>query len=186
MSLPEVLGRQHPAWVHLPIAASLLLPLPLALRLALGGEGWDRTIRYLAWAGVLGGALAQASGLIFARMGELLPPDGWLPRGAGLLRTHQLLAMGGFALGLATLVGVLRARSRWGRALTLVLALGWAGVWGLAGHWGGRMVFPDAPDPALDTDRRQPDPSLDSGRWAGQGGGTRVRNSAPKELQSLA
>ncbi|HJV90781.1 MAG TPA: hypothetical protein VJ623_10785 [Holophagaceae bacterium] len=166
MSLPEVLGRQHPALVHLPIAAAFLLPFPLALRLR-GGEGWDRTIRYLSWAGVLGGIVAQATGLWFARAGELIPPQGWYPTSAGLLRTHQTLAMAGFGVGLATLAAVLRAATRGGRVWTLVLALGWAGLWGLAGHWGGVMVFPEAPDPALESEVHPSGPGRAPGRGAG-------------------
>ncbi|HJW34433.1 MAG TPA: DUF2231 domain-containing protein [Holophagaceae bacterium] len=150
MPLLEWLARQHPALVHFPIAACVLLPLPLGLRLWQGEAGWDRTIRYLAWVGVLGGAAAQVSGLLFARSGGLIPLQGWLPARPGLLRTHQVLGMAGFALGLLTLVGILKGTTGKARALTLASALLWAVAWGWAGHLGGAMVFPETSDAGLE------------------------------------
>jgi hypothetical protein len=145
MSAFDLLARQHPALVHFPIAASLLLPLPLALRLWRKDAGWDRTILLLAWVGVLGGLAAQATGLLLARSAELIPPTAWFPTHPGLIRTHQVLAMSGFGAGLATLLLVHRGRSAWLRAATLICALLWAGLWGAAGHAGGAMVFPEEP-----------------------------------------
>lgn len=139
----EWLARQHPALVHFPIAACILLPLPLGLQLWRGEVGWGRTIRYLAWVGVLGGAAAQLSGLLFARTGGLIPPQDWIPSRPGLLRTHQVPGMAGFILGLLTLVGILKGTSAKARALTLASAIFWAGIWGWAGHLGGAMVFPE-------------------------------------------
>lgn len=146
------LGREHPAMVHLPIAAALLVPVALLLSLWRREESWLRTARFLAWAGLIGSGAALLSGLLWARQLDLIAPGGWLAQTKdghlqSLLRTHQFLALGGFALGLLTLA-VLHRRAERGVATALLLSLAWAGIWGAAGHWGGRMVFPDAASPA--------------------------------------
>jgi hypothetical protein len=132
----ELFGREHPAFVHLPIAASLLLPVALFLRR-------DEVARFLAWAGLAGGAASLASGLLWARGMGFIAPGAWLGRGP--LLTHEVLALTGFAAGLLALFLLYRP----GRRPALAAALLWAGLWGAAGHWGGRMVFPDpGPDVA--------------------------------------
>jgi hypothetical protein len=135
----EAFGREHPAFVHLPIAASLLL-MPGLVLWVWKGETWRDACRLLAWAAFSGGLLAALSGLGWARSMDLIPSGGFMPR-PGLLATHEALAVCGVGPGLAALLFIEGKRPR----LALVSTLAWAALWGLAGHWGGRMVFP-APD----------------------------------------
>ena len=145
---------RHPALVHLPIAAALLVPLLAGLALREGdGAGWRPPARLLAALGLLGGLAAVASGWLWARLLGWVPPGRYWPTppAPDLLRGHLLFALGGLAAGLPTLLllrgpAVRRGLRRWGPVL---LGLAWAGSWGAAGHWGGRMVFPEAPSAAL-------------------------------------
>lgn len=141
------LAHEHPAMVHLPIAAALLVPVALLLSHWRQGEGWRRMAKFLAWAGLLGSGAALLSGLLWGRQLDLIAPGGWVAKAQdghlqSLLRTHQLLALSGFVLGLMTLAVLHRTRERVVLP-ALVLSLAWAAAWGAAGHWGGRMVFPD-------------------------------------------
>ena len=129
------IAREHPALVHLPIAASLLLPFPLARSLNRGG--WMSAARLLAWTGFMGGLAAVLSGFLWARGKDLIAPGAWTPPHPGLIATHEWLALSGLGTGLATLILVELKRIR----TALALALMWAGLWGAAGHWGGKMVF---------------------------------------------
>ena len=146
------LGREHPAMVHLPIAAALLVPVALLLSLWRREEGWLRTAQFLAWAGLIGSGAALLSGLLWARQLDLIAPGGWIANAQdghlqSLLRAHQFFALGGFVLGLLTLAMLHRKTGR-GVIPALLLGLAWAGTWGVAGHWGGRMVFPDTAHPS--------------------------------------
>ena len=159
-ALARWLDKAHPALVHAPIAASLFLPLALilALRSKAHAASWIRTARFLAILGLAGGAMAVASGFLWAReLGGIAAGD-WLPHPTrpgqvflNALRIHQRLALLGFPAGALTL-GLLGAgregRSRWHWG-ALIASLVWAGFWGAAGHRGGRMVFPDEPASAM-------------------------------------
>lgn len=149
----SLLAKAHPAIVHAPIGAVLFLPLALGLAQRSGPsrDGWLRTGRLLTTLGLLGGLAGMMSGLMFARSLGGIRPDAWLahplrpePSFGALLRTHQLLALAGLPVGAACMTMLCRAR---GGALrtALVLSLLWLALWGAAGHWGGRMVFPDPP-----------------------------------------
>ena len=140
MPVSDLIGPEHPALVHLPIAASLLLLPSLALWIR-RGEGWRGACRLLAWAAFLGGLASLGSGLLWARSMDLIPGGGFLPARPGLLVTHEALAVSGTVVGLAALLFIEHASPR----AAFVAALAWAALWGAAGHWGGRMVFP-APD----------------------------------------
>lgn len=132
------LAHKHPLLVHLPIAAALLLPLPLlaAQRAGRGIKPWWTACRYLAWVGVLGLLPTVLSGLAGAAL------TGTLVRGlapAGPLRLHQLAGLAAFALGLLTLHSLYRSRKEHEGLGTWSLLLGvlWAGIagWGaLQGH----------------------------------------------------
>lgn len=135
----DFIGREHPAFVHLPVAASLLLPPALILWMK-RGERWRAACRLLAWAALAGGLASMASGLLWARSMEMIPPGGFLPPRPGLLSAHEAFAAAGLLPGLLSLLLVERAMPR----AALAFALAWAALWGAAGHWGGRMVFPDA------------------------------------------
>ena len=159
-ALTRLLAGLHPALVHAPIAATLFLPL--ALMLALHSEthaaSWLRTARFLAILGLLGAVMAVASGFLWARdLGGIAAGD-WFPHPArpgqvfpNLLRDHQRLALLGLPLGVATLalIGLGREAGFRRKSAALACALLWALTWGAAGHWGGRMVFPDPPASAM-------------------------------------
>ena len=139
-------AHEHPALVHLPIAAALLVPVALLLSLWRREEGWRRTAQFIAWAGLIGSGAALLSGLLWARQMGFIAPGGWLAKAQdghlqGLLRTHQLLASAGLACALFTLAGLHRVKAL---LPALLLSFAWAAAWGAAGHWGGRMVFPEA------------------------------------------
>ncbi len=150
----ELFAKAHPALVHAPLGAVLFLPLALgfALKSKQHREAWLLTGTFLAALGMLGGLAAIGSGFLWGReLGGILPGQ-WLahprhpqPSFAALLRVHQLLAFGGLPLGAACCTLLIRALR--GRAIVipgvLALSLLWLGLWGTAGHWGGRMVFPD-------------------------------------------
>ncbi|BDU74343.1 hypothetical protein [Mesoterricola silvestris] len=152
-SFPLLLGKAHPALVHAPIGAVLFLPVLLARALRAGPdrEGWLRAARFLATLGLLGGLGAIMSGFLFARHLGGLRPGEWLarplrpgPSFKALLRSHQLLALAGLPVGAGCALALQGARGKvLGAALGLSLL--WLGLWGAAGHWGGRMVFPDPP-----------------------------------------
>ena len=131
------IAREHPALVHLPIAASLLLPFPLAR--SLNRAGWIPAARLLAWAGFTGGMAAALSGFLWARGMDLIAPGAWTPAHPGLITTHEWLALSGLGIGLAALILVELKRIRPAMAVALL----WATLWGAAGHWGGKMVFPE-------------------------------------------
>ncbi len=139
----EILGREHPAFVHLPIAASLLLPIALAL--SVKAPGWIKGARLLAWAAFAGGVASIGSGLIWARAMDMIAPAAFLPARPGLLGAHEAFAVSGVVLGALTVLLLERKRIRAALAVSCL----WAGAWGLAGHWGGRMVFPEPEATAL-------------------------------------
>ena len=133
----EWIARDHPAFVHVPIAASLLLPLPLAL--SLKRPIWIPAVRLLAWAAFAGGIVAVLSGLLWARSMDLIAAGAFAPAGTGLIATHEWLALSGLGVGFAALLLIEGKKLRSGLAVALL----WAVLWGAAGHWGGRMVFPE-------------------------------------------
>ena len=130
-------AREHPALVHLPIAASLLLPLPLAL--SWKHPEWVPAARLLAWAGFAGGLAAVLSGFLWARGMDLIAPGAFTPDRPGLIATHEWFALSGLGTGLAALMLIEKKRLK----PALAVALAWAALWGMAGHWGGKMVFPE-------------------------------------------
>ena len=131
------IAREHPALVHMPIAATLLLPLFLAL--ALKRSGWSPAARLLAWVAFAGGLAALGSGFLWARSMDLIAPGAFMPAHPGLIATHEGLALAGLCAGLAALV--LIEKKKLGPALAVALL--WSALWGAAGHWGGKMVFPE-------------------------------------------
>jgi mono/diheme cytochrome c family protein len=148
-ALLKAFALKHPALVHVPIGAALLLPVAAGLALRDGSHpsAWDRTCRFLACLGLAGGLGALASGLLWARQLGWVPPGRFWPEPLAPipLRGHILFALSGLLVGLALLLWLRgpdthRGPRRW---LALLLGLAWAGTWGAAGHWGGRMVFPE-------------------------------------------
>jgi hypothetical protein len=163
--LVHLLARAHPAVVHAPLGAALFLPAALGLALRArrhrrpAAREWLRTAWFLAILGVLGGLAAIVSGYAFARELGGIAPGAWLARPVrpepsfpALLRHHQILALLGLPAGVACLALLARSRrgGAWALGAALLAALVWLGLWGAAGHWGGRMVFRD---PAADGER---------------------------------
>lgn len=162
----EWLGLKHALLVHLPVAAALLLPLPLLLAQR-GGRGirpWWTACRYLAWMGALGLVGGLLSGLAHAGTARIAP--------AGtLLRTHQIWAY--VALGSAILALWAMHRPRKDHE-----GLGWSAffagtlwaftAWGSAGTGhrldsAGMPLPPPAPMvlPAADPEAERPVRALD-------------------------
>ena len=133
----DLLVREHPALVHLPIAASLLLPIPLLL--SMKQASWFPAARLLAWAGLAGGMTAVLSGFLWARSLDLIAPGALMPTRPGLIATHEWLALSGLGAGILSLLLIERKQLR----PALGAALVWTILWGAAGHWGGKMVFPE-------------------------------------------
>jgi uncharacterized membrane protein len=143
----------HPALVHLPMAATLFLPGVLALARR-NRSPWLRAGLILATLGVFGGLATMVSGYVLARTLGGIEPGALLaqplrpePAFTALLRHHQLLAGAGLGFGIACLgcLGLARTGRTRALAAALVLSLAWLGLWGAAGHWGGRMVYRDQP-----------------------------------------
>lgn len=150
----EWFAQKHPALVHVPVAAALLLPLPLlaAQRAGRGIRPWWTVSRYLAVFGLLGALLAVPSGFAWGRMLELIPEGKWLVPAsaqgmAAILRRHQLLGLACVGLGAATLFAATRPRrdheslGLW----SLLFGCAWASAAALAGLTGGRMTHPPLP-----------------------------------------
>ncbi len=170
----EWLALKHPLLVHLPVAAALILPLPLLLaqRAGRGIKPWWNTCRYLTWIGVLFLIPTLLSGFAWAKGLDLIPEGAWLaPRPeaddlkAVYMLRHQVLGLGSALLGFGTLWSLYRGRLEHEGLgfLSLVLGCAWAVTTGLTGYYGGRMthaILPErpakvvvAPAPVASSDR---------------------------------
>ncbi len=162
------LAQKHALFVHLPIAAALLLPLPLlaAQRAGRGIKPWWNTCRYLTWMGVLFALPTLFSGFAaltaFGPLGRGLAP-------AGPVRAHQISGLVALGLGLLTLQSLYRGRKEHEGLGTWSLLLGvlWAGAtaWGAldghALHLRPRLVaVAPKPTPALPEPPRDPESQL--------------------------
>jgi uncharacterized membrane protein len=139
-NLPRFLGRTHPIAVHFPIAllaAALLFELVAILckrdRARPTSAGLACVI-----VGALGAAVAAWAGWLNA---DLETHSKGL---ADLMTTHRWLGIAAAALAAVAMLAALLGATGRARAMTavyrvaLVLA---AGVVGVAGHWGGSMVY---------------------------------------------
>lgn len=108
----EWLGLKHPMLVHLPLAAALLLPLPLLLaqRAGRGIRPWWIACRYLGWAAFLGLLGTVPSGYAWGRGLGRLGGAAWMAPKGSPLWMHQLLGLGALALAIATLWALHRRR----------------------------------------------------------------------------
>jgi hypothetical protein len=106
------LGLKHPMLVHLPLAAALLLPLPLLLaqRAGRGIRPWWVACRYLAWTAFLALLLVLPSGFAWAKGLGVLTVRGWLAAGGSPQRRHEVLGLISFLLLLPTLWALHRKR----------------------------------------------------------------------------
>jgi hypothetical protein len=108
----EWLGLKHPMLVHLPLAAALLLPLPLLLaqRAGRGIRPWWIACRYLGWAAFLGLLATVPSGHAWGRGLGHLGGAAWMAPKGSPLRIHQLLGLASLALSLGMLWSLHRRR----------------------------------------------------------------------------
>lgn len=169
--LIELIAREHPAFVHVPLG--LVITLPLAM---LGSfwsrspERWTRTAFFIGLVALAGSAVALFSGLMWGRQIALIPGGGYFPVVASgkqvlqrILQLHELAALSGVILGTITVWLLWRAwhkdnqaalggnphrrhegRRFWERGVGIpALAAGfmWLGAWGFCGKLGGVMVF---------------------------------------------
>lgn len=139
-NLPRLLGRMHPVLVHFPIALLIAGVLFECVSIVLRRDRDKPSPAALACVvvGALGAAIAAWAGWLNADIE---------PHGSGvsdLMETHRWLGIVAASLAGVALIGGLIGASGKARAMTglyrvaLVLA---AGVVGVAGHWGGSIVY---------------------------------------------
>lgn len=154
--LLDLVAREHPAFVHVPLGLVAVLPLAMLLSFWLKPrQVWVGASLFLAALAWLGSGLALFSGLLWGRLIALIPGHGFLPVVESekqvlqrMLQRHELAALAGFALGAVCLLLLWRAwRSQQPASLrgvgipALLTALLWLAAWGACGKLGGIMVF---------------------------------------------
>ncbi|GLH74502.1 hypothetical protein GETHLI_30040 [Geothrix limicola] len=167
--LIELIAREHPAFVHIPLGLVAVLPLAmLASFNARHGRVLTGTSFFLAGIGWLASSLALFSGLVWGRQINLIAPSGYLPVVASekqvlqrILQVHILAAVSGFLVGGVCVFLLWRVwrqnfssdassdhrhagRRFWERGVgapALLMAVIWLGCWGFSGKLGGIMVF---------------------------------------------
>lgn len=139
-NLPRLLGRLHPVVVHFPIALLVAAVLFEVVAIVFQRRRSKPSAAGLACVvvGALGAGVAAWAGWINAD----LEPHG---RGvADLMQVHRWLGISAACLAGVAMVGALLGATGRARGMTalyrvaLVLA---AGVVGVAGHWGGSIVY---------------------------------------------
>jgi hypothetical protein len=156
MSVIAWLANKHTLLVHLPVAAAILIPLPIiaAQRVGRGIRPWWVTCRYLAWAGLLGALAAMVTGFLLGRANGMVPPGAYWggaePGVAYLFRVHELGGAVTFVLGIACLRSLYRRRQEHQGIgiVALLLGLLWSVVAALTSYSGAALVG-QAPAPAL-------------------------------------
>ena len=142
------IALKHALIVHLPIAAALMIPLPIlaAQRSGRGIRPWWTTCRYLAWAGTLGSLLALGSGFLLAHLHGHLQAGGWVaPMPPGLpylFRLHEAGGAASLVLGLLCLRALCRSREEHQGIglLALLSGLAWCCVSFLSAYTGSVLV----------------------------------------------
>jgi hypothetical protein len=169
--LLEFIAREHPAFVHVPLGLTAVLPLAmLASFYPKHGRVLTGTSLFLAFMGWLTSTAALFSGLVWGRQINLIKPSEFLPVVANekqvlqkILQVHILAALIGFLIGglcVFLLWRIWRQDSKliangenhrhhagrrfWERGVgvpALLVAFLWLGSWGFSGKLGGIMVF---------------------------------------------
>jgi len=141
------IAGKHILVVHVPIAAAILVPLPI-LAAQRGGRGirpWWTTCRYLTGAGIVGALLALVSGFAQARVGGVLPAGAWWtspqPGMGYLFRLHEVGGVLSLALGAVCLRALYRRRQEHqGIGVpALLLGLAWCAA-ALFSAWSGSVM----------------------------------------------
>lgn len=140
------IANKHTLWVHLPVAAALMIPIPI-LAAQRGGRGirpWWVTCRYLAACGLIGSLLAVASGGLQALRLHPMPWRAFWSLTAGgddLFRLHAAGGAASVVLGALCLRSVFRPRQdHQGIGFpALLLGLAWCAV-ALGSAWTGARV----------------------------------------------
>ena len=168
--LLDLIAREHPAFVHIPLGLVAVLPLAmLASFHPRQGRNLTATAFFLAAIGWLASTVALFSGLLWGRQINLIAPSGFLPVVASekqvlqkILQVHILAAFAGFLVGGVCIFLLWRiwrrdfsaasggehrqhaGRRFWERGVgapALLMSLLWLGCWGFCGKLGGIMVF---------------------------------------------
>lgn len=142
------IASRHTLLVHLPVAAAILIPIPI-IAAQRGGRGirpWWNTCRYLAWAGVIGSILTLVSGFALGRVQGLLALGAYVgpaTPGAGyLFRLHELGGAATLVLGMGCLRALYRKRQEHQGigVVALLLGLLWAASAVLSAYSGSLLV----------------------------------------------
>lgn len=138
-AIRNTVGHFHPALVHFPIALLSTGAALEAWRTVRGTSGRSEGARFLLLVGLCGAAAAAFSGLL------LFHPGDFRGRTLEVVRVHRVLGLAAAAAALAAAVtGELKRRPGliggrlWLYRLLYFLA---AALAGLAGHYGGWVVF---------------------------------------------
>ena len=149
-------ASKHSLMVHLPIAAALMIPIPI-LAAQRGGRGirpWWITCRYLAWAGLAGSLVAVLSGFLQGRLNAHLPPHAfWGSSEPGvnyLFTVHEAGGVACLLLGALCLRTLFRERQpHQGIGLQALLSgLLWCAS-ALIGAYSGALLVGHGTPPAL-------------------------------------
>jgi len=162
----ELIAREHPALVHVPLGT--VIALPLAMVMSFRGHhrhAWKLASFFLAALACASSLVALFSGLLWGRQIALIAPGGFIPHVANAkqvlqktLQLHELAALTGATLGLLCLILLWRSlredraagpqdsphrrlADRGVGLLPLFVALLWVGSWGFCGKLGGILVF---------------------------------------------
>jgi len=146
----DFIAREHPAFVHVPLGLVVIVPLALFISYrSRDPHIWIRKSLFIAVVGLAGSALTLYTGLLWARLINLVPTSGYFPASTAsalqkVMQRHEVMALVGAALGLITVLLLWRALSRPGwREAALAASLAWASTWAITGRHGGTMVFGD-------------------------------------------
>ena len=168
--LLELIAREHPAFVHIPLGLVAVLPLAmLASFHPRHGRALTATSFFIGSIGWAASTIALFSGLLWGRQINLIAPSSFLPVVASekqvlqrILQVHVLVAAAGFAVGGVCIFLLWRTWSRdfggsaegehrhragrrfWERGVgapALLVSLIWLACWGFCGKLGGIMVF---------------------------------------------
>jgi hypothetical protein len=145
------IANKHALLVHLPVAAALLIPVPIiaSQRGGVGVRPWWITCRYLAWTGLAGSLFAVVSGLLHHRRPPLQPLSAlWNQGHLDMPRLHLAAGMACLALAVACVRALYRRRREHQGIgiIALMLGLAWC-LCALVSSYTGRQLHERNPQP---------------------------------------